>query len=122
MPIITKAQTVATNSTMKILWSDIRPLGVEGRGGTTPRPFYDRLPARAETLVRKPVWNLSRNSAGMCVRFVTDATAHSCALGADRSLALPAKRHRHLCQRLGPLRKTGTAGAGSRSASLIPDE
>jgi hypothetical protein len=24
--------------------------------------------------VRQPVWELSRNSAGMCVRFVTDAT------------------------------------------------
>ena len=55
-------------------WYDIRQFGVEGRGWNDTRDFYDRLPARAETMVRKPVWELSRNSAGMCVRFVTDAT------------------------------------------------
>ncbi|MEM7233780.1 MAG: SGNH/GDSL hydrolase family protein, partial [Planctomycetota bacterium] len=32
-----------------------------------------RLPARAEKLVRKAVWNLSRHSAGLFLRFVTDA-------------------------------------------------
>ena len=30
---------------------------------------YDRLPARAETKVRKPVWDLSHNSAGLVIRF-----------------------------------------------------
>lgn len=30
---------------------------------------YDRLPARAESLVRKPVWDLSRESAGLVLRF-----------------------------------------------------
>src|ERR1017187_788466 len=56
------------------LWYDIRQFGVEGRGWNDTRDFYDRLPARAEGLVRKPIWELSRNSAGLCVRFVTDAT------------------------------------------------
>jgi lysophospholipase L1-like esterase len=60
---------------MKIIWTDIRQFGVEGRGWSDTKAFYDRLPAKAETLVRKPVWDLSRNSAGMCVRFVTDATS-----------------------------------------------
>jgi lysophospholipase L1-like esterase len=55
-------------------WFDIRQLGVEGRGWNDTKDFYDRLPAKAEGVVRKPVWDLSRNSAGMCVRFVTDAT------------------------------------------------
>ena len=54
-------------------WHDIRHLDVEGRGWIDTASFYDRLPARAETLVRGPVWSLSRHSAGMCVRFVTDA-------------------------------------------------
>jgi len=36
--------------------------------------FYDRLPARAEKNVRKPVWDLSKNSAGLQLRFVTDAS------------------------------------------------
>jgi hypothetical protein len=55
-------------------WLDIRQLGVEGRGWNDTKNFYDRLPAKAEGIVRKPVWDLSRDSAGMCVRFVTDAT------------------------------------------------
>lgn len=36
--------------------------------------FYDRLPARAEPLVRKPVWGLSRNAAGLKLVFKTNAT------------------------------------------------
>lgn len=55
-------------------WYDIRELGVEGRGWNDTKDFYDRLPAKAEKLVRPAVWSLSRNSSGMCVRFVTDAT------------------------------------------------
>ena len=55
-------------------WFDIRQLNVEGRGWNDTKDFYDRLPAKAEGVVRPPVWDLSRNSAGLCVRFVTDAT------------------------------------------------
>lgn len=36
--------------------------------------YYDRLPARSEKLVRKPVWNLSKNSAGLQLQFISDAT------------------------------------------------
>lgn len=54
-------------------WRDARELAVEGKGWTDTRDFYDRLPARAESLVRAPVWNLSRDSAGISVRFVTEA-------------------------------------------------
>jgi len=54
-------------------WHDIRRLDVEGKGWTETKSFYDRLPAKAEGMVRGPVWNLSRHSAGLCVRFVTDA-------------------------------------------------
>ncbi|MDO5523594.1 MAG: SGNH/GDSL hydrolase family protein [Bacteroidia bacterium] len=34
---------------------------------------YRRLPDRAEKIVRKPVWNLSENSAGLAVHFYTNA-------------------------------------------------
>lgn len=34
---------------------------------------YHRLPARAEALVRRPLWLLSTNSAGLQLRFVTDS-------------------------------------------------
>ena len=54
-------------------WYDARTFTVEGKGWSDTAEFYDRLPARAEKLVRPEVWRLSRNSAGLSVRFVTDA-------------------------------------------------
>ncbi|WP_201750088.1 SGNH/GDSL hydrolase family protein [Tautonia marina] len=54
-------------------WYDVRLLGLEGQGWTDTKAPFDRLPARAEGVVRDPVWSLSRHSAGLCVRFVTDA-------------------------------------------------
>ena len=73
-----------------VFWYDIRLLDVEGRGWTDTKQYYDRLPAKAEELVRKPVWNLSRHSAGMCVRFVTDAvTIHARWAVINESLDMP---------------------------------
>lgn len=57
----------------KIEWYDIRGLVVEGQGWGDVKAPFDRLPARVEKVVRPPVWSLSRHSAGMAVRFVTDA-------------------------------------------------
>ena len=56
-----------------ISWYNACYLDVEGKGWTDTNSFFDRLPAKAEAVVRGPVWNLSRHSAGMCVRFITDA-------------------------------------------------
>ena len=58
----------------KLLFYDALQLGLEGQGFTDVKAPYDRLPARAEGKVRSEVWNLSRHSAGLAVRFVTDAT------------------------------------------------
>src|SRR5471030_100803 len=69
-PPLSSTRTDGSNS-----WFDIRQLDVEGRGWNDTKAFYDRLPAKAEGVVRKPVWDLSRNSAGIYVRFVTDATS-----------------------------------------------
>src|SRR5687768_1851866 len=57
-----------------IAWTDATKLDVEGRGWPGARTAYARLPEKAEQLVRKEVWRLSRNSAGLAVRFRTDAT------------------------------------------------
>ena len=57
----------------KLLWYDIRELGLEGQGWTNTKAPFDRLPAAAEKQVRSPVWNLSRHSAGLSVRFRTNA-------------------------------------------------
>jgi GDSL-like Lipase/Acylhydrolase family/N-terminus of Esterase_SGNH_hydro-type len=58
-----------------IVWFDIRELGIEGQGWTDTKAPFDRFPAKAEKSVRPPVWGLSRHSTGLCVRFVTEATA-----------------------------------------------
>lgn len=58
-------------------WHDVTQWGVEGRGwGDQERKrWFDRLPAKAEGKVTPNVWNLSRDSSGMMVRFKTDAKA-----------------------------------------------
>ena len=38
---------------------------------------YDRLPATYKEIVRKPVWNLSKASAGMSIRFFSNTTSIS---------------------------------------------
>lgn len=55
-------------------WFDVRQWGVEGKAWDDTVRYFDRLPGRAQKIVRAPVWGLSRHSAGMCVRFETDAT------------------------------------------------
>lgn len=69
------AQTTDTQSGPS--WFDARELTIEGKGWTETKDFYDRLPAKAGKLVRAPVWSLSHDSAGLRVRFVTDATTVS---------------------------------------------
>ncbi|MFO0822665.1 MAG: SGNH/GDSL hydrolase family protein [Gemmataceae bacterium] len=73
-----------------VQWFDIRALGVEGQGWTDTKAPFDRLPAKAEKTARPPVWNLSRNSPGLCVRFVTDATTiHARWTLTSKNLAMP---------------------------------
>ncbi len=53
------------NDTMQVLEGQAWPREV--------KDFYDRLPARAEQSVREEVWQLSKNSAGLQMRFQTNA-------------------------------------------------
>lgn len=57
------------------VWYDGRLLPLEGKGWENTESYYDRLPASARDKVRKPVWDLSHDSAGMALRFVTEAAA-----------------------------------------------
>lgn len=56
-------------------WHDVTKWGVEGREfpDMERHRYFDRLPKSAEGKVTPAVWNLSRDSAGMMVRFKTDA-------------------------------------------------
>ena len=60
-----------------IQWHDASEWVTEGRawGNEERARWFDRLPARAEGVVTDAVWNLSRHSAGMMVRFQTDASS-----------------------------------------------
>lgn len=73
-----------------VQWADVRDWGVEGRGFNDTEAYFDRLPGRAKPVVREAVWNLSRHSAGMMVRFRTDATEIHVDYGVTSSnLAMP---------------------------------
>jgi len=54
-------------------WVDVAHWPLEGRAFDQRAATYDRLPAAAQRAVRKAVWDLSRHSAGIAARFVTDA-------------------------------------------------
>lgn len=71
-------------------WVKAHDLTVEGQGwGDLESPF-DRLPQRAKGVVRDRVWKLSQDSAGICVRFLSDATEIQCRWGLRKpELALP---------------------------------
>ena len=72
-PALAANPAAATN----LVWHDVTTWGVEGRAWTGQERlrWFDRFPAAAEKTVTSKVWNLSRDSAGMMVRFKTDATA-----------------------------------------------
>ena len=60
-----------TNGTL--VWYEAALLGIEGKGWTNTISDYDRLPITAKKKVRKIVWDLSKFSSGLLVRFKTDA-------------------------------------------------
>ncbi len=64
-----------TQTASRYDWYDVRETGVEGKGWAETKSFYDRLPAKAEGVVRGEVWQLSRQPAGLCASFETDAAA-----------------------------------------------
>jgi hypothetical protein len=45
-----------------------------GKGFTDTQNPFERLPARLEGATRTPVWNLSKNCAGLAVRFKTNSS------------------------------------------------
>jgi len=57
------------------VWTDVRQLTVEGQGWSDTASPFDRLPAKAKGVVPDAVWSLGTNSAGIAMRFITDATA-----------------------------------------------
>lgn len=56
-------------------WIDVQNMSVEGRGWLDVPDNYSRLPAKAEKTVPASVWNLSKHTSGLYVRFKTNATS-----------------------------------------------
>lgn len=59
---------------------------VEGQGWSNID--YSRLPNTAETTVRSPVWGLSRHSAGLSLRFITNAESIKVNYEVDGNIAM----------------------------------
>ncbi len=58
----------------ELKWKNALELTVEGMGWREGlKSPWDRLPAKAEGVVRKEVWDLSRHAAGISVRFRSNA-------------------------------------------------
>ncbi len=60
-------------SASRTAWYEVAEIGIEGRGWSDVKAPYDRLPAKADGVVPRKVWALSRHTAGLYVRFRTDA-------------------------------------------------
>ena len=68
------AADVATKPAKPTLaWHAVSPDDIRGQGWKDVKAPFDRLPARAEKLVRPEVWTLSRDSSGLYADFSTDA-------------------------------------------------
>lgn len=71
--VLGKAERIDPSIEDSTDWVDVADWEVEGRAWrNTVKPF-DRFPAKAEAVLRKAVWDLSRHSAGMVARFSTDS-------------------------------------------------
>jgi lysophospholipase L1-like esterase len=75
--IVTAAVLVADAGVAKAaepVWVDAAALRVEGRGWADVETPYDRLPAHARSKAPQSVWGLSKQSAGIAIRFRTTAS------------------------------------------------
>lgn len=71
-------------------WVDLRELTLEGQGWRDESEPYTRYPDRAKPTLREPVWQLSRHSAGIRVRFRTNAPTISARWSLlNENLAMP---------------------------------
>ena len=66
-------KSIARRDSAGTLWYEASRLGLEGQGWKDAAGPYQRFPSRAKAIVREEVWSLSRHTAGLCLRFRTDA-------------------------------------------------
>lgn len=64
---------VKSASTDSLKYVDAKELQLIGKGFTDGQFSYSRLPAGLESKTRPPVWSLSKNCAGLAIRFHSDS-------------------------------------------------
>lgn len=70
-------------------WYDAAQLGIHGKGWADTSTVYTRFPERAKASIPAPVWNLSQHSAGLFIRFRTDASTIRAAHRVTGALSMP---------------------------------
>ena len=87
--IAAAAATASWPARAAVVWQDAGSLEVEGMGWADAAPFR-RLPGSAKVKVNQTAWDQSGDSAGIAVRFVTDAAEVSVRWSlTNASLAMP---------------------------------
>ncbi len=56
-----------------IIWYDATDFEIEGKGWVDTANPFDRLPESAQNKISSTAWRMSKNNAGIAIRFVTDA-------------------------------------------------
>lgn len=70
---VTAQDGASTTSKDTISYTNALNYRLIGKGFADTEAPYDRLPTSLKDKVRQPLWDLSKNSAGMAVRFRTDS-------------------------------------------------
>ncbi|PXX21669.1 lysophospholipase L1-like esterase [Arenibacter sp. ARW7G5Y1] len=93
MILIFQCSIVSAQKTDSLKWwnpAENSFSAIEGQAWTNEaHETYGRLPLRAEKIVRKQVWDLSRNSTGLVIRFKTKAQQITVAYKVKEGLAMP---------------------------------
>ena len=58
----------------QIIYHDASNFPLFGKATETNSARYERFPDSLRNISRSPLWNLSRNSAGMAIRFRSNST------------------------------------------------
>ena len=88
--MIASALHTGRAAAQEMQWRDAASLEIEGKGWSDTEGPFDRLPDSAKDKVNSVVWDLSKDSAGICARFVTEAASVSVRWSlTSESLAVP---------------------------------
>lgn len=66
--------SVAAAQESKVVYSDASSLPLYGKCVEETSARYERLPEEFKDVIRKPLWDLGRNSAGLYIRFRSNST------------------------------------------------